>query len=300
MQLIVATDRRLLLVHELAVVDVPYRAGEPLRDRVSKLRGRIGALSLTLGARRPVELTQVAPANLLSIARALVARGVDDRRSPTLIARRRRGVGGGADARSGARSPAARPRGDAHARVRPRRCGCCSVWRARLLRQPVRRRPRCSRATPCRRCWPSRSCARCAATCRARGRRSPTSPRSTCSSSPAFFFYDAGDVIGADGRDQRAGDRRPVGRRRAPRLARRRDGRGGPRRTRQPARRAQRPRPRPDLGRPAGRRRLALVGASRRDGRRADDRCAWPSTQATGEAPARSTAAPTSPAAPPR
>jgi hypothetical protein len=80
-RLVVATDRRLLLaaLDEPLVVDAPY-------DQLTRfgiaftLRGRVGTLSLTVGE-TTLEVAQIAPANLLSIAQALVAHGVetDDR-----------------------------------------------------------------------------------------------------------------------------------------------------------------------------------------------------------------------------
>jgi hypothetical protein len=77
-RLIVATDRRLLLaapLESLLVVDAPY-------DRITRFgigfrqRGRAGSLTLAVGEQR-LEIAQIAPANLLSIAQALVGRGVE-------------------------------------------------------------------------------------------------------------------------------------------------------------------------------------------------------------------------------
>ncbi len=77
MRLIVATDRRLLLAApgDPTAVDAPY---DQLRrfGIAFKHRGRTGMLSLTVGE-TTLEVAQVAPANLLSIAQALVAHGVE-------------------------------------------------------------------------------------------------------------------------------------------------------------------------------------------------------------------------------
>jgi hypothetical protein len=78
LRLIVATNRRLLLAapgDSLDVVDAPY---DQLRrfGIAFKHLGRSGVLSLRVGE-TTLEIAQVAPANLLSIATALVAHGVE-------------------------------------------------------------------------------------------------------------------------------------------------------------------------------------------------------------------------------
>ena len=99
-RLAVATDRRLLVTtltgspDRFVLVDVPY-------ERVSrfgidwKLRGRVGALSLTVagvdpGSAETHVFTSITPANLLSIAQALQSHGVhtDD---PEVVAEAERG-----------------------------------------------------------------------------------------------------------------------------------------------------------------------------------------------------------------
>jgi hypothetical protein len=94
-RLIVATDRRLLVAGSprssapFVLFDVPYT--EVSRFGIEwKVRGRIGMLSLTVepadGAPAEThEITYIAPANLLSIARALQAHGVQAE-DPALVA----------------------------------------------------------------------------------------------------------------------------------------------------------------------------------------------------------------------
>jgi hypothetical protein len=74
---IIATDRRLLVSGSAAaiVLDVPY--DEVSRFEIEwKQRGRIGVLSLAVAGEAHV-ISSIAPANLLSIARALQSHGVD-------------------------------------------------------------------------------------------------------------------------------------------------------------------------------------------------------------------------------
>ena len=74
-RLVVATDRRLLVVSPAASLDVPYE--ELTRSSIAfKILGRTGALTLTVGE-TTLEIIQLAPANLLSVAQALLAHGVE-------------------------------------------------------------------------------------------------------------------------------------------------------------------------------------------------------------------------------